>query len=77
MVNSSAAFSFLHLNKCYLYHFSEEAFTEHSSFKDIPLSYSIQSLVFYLQEFEEKNKTHNKKLPYCHCDLAHSRQSCM
>lgn len=50
MVNDSASFSFLHLKKCYLHNFSEEDFTEHSFFKDKPLNYSIQSLVFYLQE---------------------------
>lgn len=61
MVNNSAAFSFLHLKKCYLHHFSEEDFTEHSFFKDTPLSYSIQSLGFYLQEeFGEKPKPTTK-----------------
>lgn len=62
MVNNSATFSFLHLNKSYLYHLSEEAFTEHYLFKDTPLDHSIQSLVFCLQEeFGKKPKTHNKK----------------
>lgn len=61
MVNDSASFSFLHLKKCYLHNFSEEDFTEHSFFKDKPLNYSIQSLVFYLQEeFWEKPKPTTK-----------------
>lgn len=79
MVNNSATFSFLHLNKSYLYNLSEEAFTEHYIFKDTPLDHSIQCLVFCLQEeFGKKpQKLTTKNLPYCYCDLVHSRQSCM
>lgn len=62
MVNNSATFSFLHLNKSYLYHLSEEAFTEHYLFKDTPLDHSIQSLVFCLQEeFGKKPKNSQQK----------------
>lgn len=79
MVNNSATFSFLHLNKSYLYHLSEEAFTEDCLLKDTPLNHSIQSLAFCLQEELGKKtpKPMTKNLPGCHCDLVHSRQSCM
>lgn len=63
MVNNSATFSFLHLNKSYLYNLSEEAFTEHYLFKDTPLDHSIfKAWSFVCKKNLEKNpKTHNKK----------------
>lgn len=78
MVNNSATFSFPYLNKSYLYHFSEEAFTEHSLFKDTLSTTVFKAWSFVCKKnLGKKPKPTTKNLPCCHCDLVHSRQSCM